>query len=62
MRKEADKILYDSQKIRNDVYQEIKHKLEMSRKMRVKPYMAIAKDQPEKYNINIRTEQSSLSE
>ncbi len=55
MRKEADKILCDSQKMRNDVYQEVKHKLEISRKMRVKPYMAIAKDKPEKYNINTNT-------
>lgn len=61
MRNEADKILYDSQKMRSDVYQEVKNKLEISRKMRVKPYMSIAKQAPEKYNINTKTEQSNLS-
>lgn len=62
MRKEADKILGDSQKMKNDVYREVKGKLELSRKMRVKPYLTTPKDPAERFNINTTTEQSSLSE
>lgn len=62
MRKEADKILADGHHLRNDVYGEVKNKLELSRKIRAKPYL-VERDHTEmKYNINLQSEQSSLSD
>ena len=44
------------------MYNEVKDKLALSRRVRVKPRISSQDKQAEKYNINIKTEQSSLSE
>lgn len=63
MRKEADKILADGHRFRNNVYDEVKNKLELSRKIRAKPYVVASKDRKEeRFNINLKSEQSSMSD
>jgi gamma-glutamyltranspeptidase len=63
MAAEADKVIADSEKMRNDVYEEVKKKLALSRKARVKPGGIISQNKmAEKFNINVKTEQSSLTD
>ena len=57
MRSAAERVITESD-IRNDIYEEVKSKLEMSRKVRIKPQRA--NEKVEKYNINVKTEQSTL--
>ena len=59
MRKAADRIVYQSD-VRSNLYQEVKGKLELSRKVRVKPY-GVRDRESERYNINTKSEQSSFT-
>lgn len=45
----------------NDVYEEVRDKLKLSRKIRAKPNLSENEKKQTRFNINLKSEQSSLS-
>ena len=60
MRDAADKIIVQSN-VGDNLYDEVKSKLELSRKIRVKPKGIGDDKESSRFNINVKTEQSSVS-
>ena len=61
MKSAAQRVITTSD-VNNNLYEEVKEKLALSRKIRVKPKGVGEDKQSSKYNINMKTEQSSFSD
>ena len=61
MKSAAERVITTSD-VNNNLYEEVKEKLALSRKIRVKPKGVGEDRQSSKYNINMKTEQSSFSD